>query len=194
MSYFYILVSSERGPIHVAHRRSISSKMYTNALSTIRGAMVRIALLVSGHVMTLSQIVCLLGAGLHLFFAVGEIIPRSEGAPQILAGVLEKQGMKVSDVKPLKLVVAIVQNAGAYNLIVAAGFLLAAFSIGLRGRPVPEMTAPLRAFFFAAAIFAGLMGLSISTLTWSQVAVGVLGLGALALEGAFSAPRVETSC
>lgn len=142
--------------------------------------------------MTLSRIASLLGACLHLFFAVCEIVPGKDDVPFILANVLTAKEVAIPEGKPLNLVVAIVQNAGAYNLIVAAGFLLAAFPVGLRGGPVPEMAAPLRAFFFAAAILAGLMGLSISTLTWSQVIVGVLGLGDLALEGASSPPRPET--
>ncbi len=135
--------------------------------------------------MILSQVASLVGAGLHLFFAAGEIIPLSGGLPRVLSSVLKKKGVELADEKPRNLVVAIVQNAGTYNFIVALGFLLAAFPIGLNGTPIPEMAAPLRAFFFGAAILAGLMGLSISKLTLSQVLVGALGFAAMASEGTF---------
>ena len=119
------------------------------------------------------------GAVLHLVFAFGEMVPLQGGVPFILGRVLEKNKHLDITGDQLQLVKTIVMNAGAYNLIVGLGFLWAANPLGMDGRIDAGMGQALQAFFFAAAIWVGIVGLSLSRWTAIQIAVGVVGLALL---------------
>ena len=112
---------------------------------------------------------------MHLGFAIGEMVPLKAGLPLILDSVLKKKKIQFAE-EQLQLVKTIVMNAGAYNLIVGLGFLWAANPLGMDGQIDAGMGRALQAFFFAAAIWAGIVGLSLSRMTAIQIVVGVVGL------------------
>jgi uncharacterized membrane protein len=121
---------------------------------------------------------------LHLGFAIFELFPWDP--PYLLNRVIakmndenaEEPNVLSSDVDR-KLVSIIVHNAGIYNLILAAGFLWAAFPT-LFGSSLNEQSVnALRLFFFGAATAAGLFGLTLSYLTAIQAAVGLAGIVSL---------------
>lgn len=119
----------------------------------------------------------LLCAALHGFFVYGEMIPRENGLPAILDVVLKERGQSDGELQPKDLVVTIVQNAGAYNVIMTLGFILAAaipyfrfIDLGKHGVTV------LQGFFCIAAIWAGIYGMSLSPKTKWQAILGAVSL------------------
>lgn len=126
-----------------------------------------------------SSILAYFGAGLHLLLAVGEMVPLKGKMPFILNSALRERGIDPNDEKQqplLQLLKTVVFNAGGYNLILAFGFLWAACPIGLSFTSSPEMASPVLAFFSAAAVLAGVVGLTLSRKTVIQIAVGAAGL------------------
>jgi hypothetical protein len=136
------------------------------------------------------KLIAIMGCILHLVFAVGEIVPLRDGMPFILKSVIEKKGVEFTSDEQLNLVLNIVRNAGTYNLVVAMGFLWAAFPIGF-GEHKKHAARLLQTFFFTAAILLGLVGLSLSVLTASQSVLGLIGLLALTLQRASPQDVVE---
>ena len=113
---------------------------------------------------------------LHFAFMLGEMLPWKK--PAILASVLKEKSIDLDD-KQLQLVSTIVHNAGIYNFILAAGFLWCRFPDRFGSSPEPVSLKMIQTFFFAAAIVAGLFGLSLSRKTMIQAVVGIAGLVAL---------------
>ena len=142
--------------------------------------------------MQASKLIAVIGGILHLLFAVGEIVPLRDGMPFIVKSVIEKKGVEFTNDDQLNLVLNIVRNAGTYNLVVAMGFLWAAFPIGF-GVHKKHAARLLQTFFFTAAILLGLVGLSLSVLTASQSVLGLVGLLALATQRASPHDSVENN-
>jgi hypothetical protein len=142
--------------------------------------------------MKASELITVMCCLLHLVFAFGEIVPLQDGMPFIVKSVVEKKGVEFTNDDQLNLVLNIVRNAGTYNLVVAMGFLWAAFPIGFGVHKKPAARL-LQTFFFSAAILLGLVGLSLSVLTASQSVLGLVGLLALATQRASLHDSVENN-
>ena len=121
------------------------------------------------------QISKFIGCILHFDFAFGEIVPLQDRVPFILESVIEKKGVEFTSDDQLDLILNIARNAGTFNLVVAIGFLWAAFPVGF-GEQKEHASRMLQTFFFTAAILLGLVGLSLSVLTASQSVLGLIGL------------------
>jgi uncharacterized membrane protein len=113
----------------------------------------------------------ILGAFLHGCFAILEMLPWH--CPAILALVQRKKDVQFSG-EQLRLTATIVRNAGIYNAIVAAGFMVSLFpeTFGLPSDTVHAF----RCFFFSGALVAGLFGLTLSPFTLVQAVLGGAGL------------------
>lgn len=95
----------------------------------------------------------------------------------ILAKVLNDRDLSLGQSELKGLVVTIVQNAGAYNVIMTVGFVLAALlphlrllDFGIHGVSV------IQGFFCVAAIWAGIYGMSLSKSTKWQAILAAVGL------------------
>ena len=142
--------------------------------------------------MRASKFIAIVACILHLVFAFGEIVPLRDGMPFIVKAVIEKKGVEFTSDDQLNLVLNIVRNAGTYNLVVAMGFLWAAFPIGFGVHKKPAARL-LQTFFFSAAILLGLVGLSLSVLTATQSVLGLIGLLALTTQRASLHDSVENN-
>ena len=120
-------------------------------------------------------VLLLLCAALHALFVYGEMVPVQDGLPQLLLSLLDGH-----DPEPKGLVVSIVQNAGAYNVIVTCGFILAALLPYLRFLDLGKHgVAIFQGFFCAAALWAGIYGVSLSIYTLVQAVLGAVTLFAV---------------
>lgn len=119
-----------------------------------------------------------LAVGLHSLFVILEMWPF--GTPVLLRVVMSKWHVNISDPKAVQLVSTIVRNAGAYNVIITAGFIWCLFPGMCKFLPAdPESVKAISAFFFSGAVFAGLFGVTLSPVTLVQAAVGAGGLYSL---------------
>src|SRR2546429_287099 len=77
------------------------------------------------NTMGIAQLIaCIAAALLHFGFAFGEMVPWH--CPRIMGRVLQQRKMEFTS-EQLKLVATIARNAGIYNVIVGASFVLAGF-------------------------------------------------------------------
>ena len=114
------------------------------------------------------------GAGLHLAFVAGEMLPWD--CPFILQKVKAERGVEFPDDDQAKLVATIVHNAGIYNVILASGLLWSAFPKAVGPSLEPASVKAIRCFFLSGAVVAGVFGLTLSRKTLAQALVGLAGL------------------
>ena len=126
---------------------------------------------------------------LHIGFAILEMDPFEP--PSLLKIVIrqkpwvgswpdEKSCESATDFDPAmarKLTSTITRNAGAYNVIMALGFLWCWFP-GVLGFPADNQSvAAIRSFFFGGALWAGLVGgYTLSKKAYLQALLGAAGL------------------